>query len=53
MKNKLDNELKNQIIDYISKIYWHYNRKFDYDDALITVKHNALKFWCFDIVNLL
>lgn len=34
--------LKNQIIEYISKIYWHYNRKFDYDDALRTVKHNAL-----------
>lgn len=41
MKNKLDNELKNQIIEYISKIYWHYNRKFDYEDVLRAVTHNA------------
>lgn len=41
MRNKLDVDLKNQIIEYISKIYWHYNRKFDYEDVLRVVKYNA------------
>lgn len=36
MKNKpsdLDNQLKTHIIECISKIYWHYNNKFDYEDV--------------------
>lgn len=41
MRNKLDVDLKNQIIEYISKIYWHYNRKFDYEDVLRAVNYNA------------
>lgn len=39
--NSLNRDIKNQLIKCISQIYWHYNKRFKYEDVFRAITYNA------------